>query len=427
MDKIPHSAELEDLLLGSVLVSPFTLGRITAELGPDDFYRQNARQLFVAMIELEQANVEINQLTLIHHLDSASVRYADAGYICGLTLGLPELRSPAPLIAKLKALTASRNLLRLASSITNQIADVDPIELLDTAEHSLADIRRRIGSVSKSFREMSAIDVEAGEQIENLHKGLSTAIPTGYKTLDRATRGGNQPGDVWVVASLTGRGKSSWALGAARMQAVAGIPVGIVSREMSDFENYCRMLSAASGVPMWRIKPGMYPDTYYCLQEWRPFTSTLPIAINSQTANIFEIRSQVKELAREGKIKSLFVDYLQLLGVSPETKMSSRAQEVSTVSRVLKEIAMENQIAVFALAQFNRYAAHGERPEIHHLAESSGIEKDASVVLILDMPEQKEGETDRECDMRIAKHRNGPCLTLKYRYRGDILTFEEAA
>jgi replicative DNA helicase len=196
---------------------------------------------------------------------------------------------------------------------------------------------------------------------------------------------------------------------------------------MSEFENYIRVLAGASQVPVWRVKPGMFPDTYYSLQEWRPFTATLPIWINTKTSNIFEIRSQVRELVRTKAIRSLFIDYLQLLSVSPDSKMSSRAQEVATVSRVLKEIAMENQIAVFALAQFNRYAAHGEQPELHHLAESSGIEKDASLVLILDMEKQKDKDPTRECEMRIAKHRNGPCLSLKYRYRGDVLTFEEAA
>lgn len=92
---------------------------------------------------------------------------------------------------------------------------------------------------------------------------------------------------------------------------------------------------------------------------------------------------------------------------------------------MLKEIAMENQIGVFALAQFNRQAANGERPELHHLAESSGIEKDASLVLILDMARQEDREVQRDCVMRVAKNRNGPLLSLPYKYKGDTLTFEE--
>lgn len=428
MNSLPHSAEYENLIVGAILVNPFLFAKVVAELTTEDFYTLNARQVFQTMIQLDAESVDLSETTILHHLKSQKANY-DIAYIVTLQHGVPVMTSDIRgYIAALKKKTALRRLLKLGSSIAEAAQETnDPLELLDDAEQSILEIRKRIGSVNQGFRSFEEIDVDAGEIIERLHKGESLAVPTGYKSLDRATRGGNQPGDVWVIASLTGRGKSSWALGAARQQAVAGIPVAFISKEMSEFENYTRVLSASSGVPAWRIKPGMFPDTYYSLQEWRGFTSTLPIVLNCGSGNLFQLRGQVRDLVRNKGIKSLFVDYLQLLNFGADTKLSSRAQEVATVSRVLKEMAMEHQIAVFALAQFNRYAAHGERPEIHHLAESSGIEKDASVVLILDMPEQKPNEPDRECEMRIAKHRNGPCLSLKYRYRGDILTFEEAA
>lgn len=425
---LPHDENAEKLILGAVFLNNFLINQVAALIEPDDFYSQVNRNAFIGMVQLSEGAVEINPITLNNQLKKetgtdqtiyySSLVQPAIGFASGVAHTAHVLREKANL----------RRLIRLAAEIEAQANDnEDPSSVADHIEQSLSEIRKRVGGSAMTFRSFEEIDVDAGEAIERLHRGDSSAVPTGYKSLDRATRGGNQPGDVWVVASLTGRGKSSWALGAARMQAVAGIPVAFVSREMSELENYCRVLSASSGVPMWRIKPGMYPDTYYSLQEWRSFTSTLPILMNCGSQNIFEVRGRVKEMVRTKGIKSLFVDYLQLLKLAPDTKASNRANEVATVSRVLKEMAMENQIAVFALAQFNRYAAHGERPEIHHLAESSGIEKDASVVLILDMPEQKDKESDRECEMRIAKHRNGPCLSLKYRYRGDVLTFEEAA
>lgn len=424
---LPFSQETEDTVLGSVMVSPFLLGSVMAELGPDDFYTQQAKSVFVAMLELDSGGVEINRTTMLEHLRS-NRGSVGAQYIVELGYGIPEMNSIKRYIEVLKEKSALRRLAKIGESITARAMDNDDAsELLGHAEQSLLEIRKRVGFAGRSFRSFDEVDVDAGHEIEKLHRGESAAILTGFKSLDAATRGGNQPGDVWVIAALTGRGKSSWALGAARSQAVAGIPVAFVSREMSEFENYIRVLSGASQVPVWRVKPGMFPDTYHSLQDWRQFVASLPIYLNTKTSNIFEIRSQVKEIVRTKGAKSLFVDYLQLLSVAPDTKMSSRAQEVATVSRVLKEIAMENQIAVFALAQFNRYAAHGEQPEIHHLAESSGIEKDASLVLILDMEKQKERDPTRECEMRIAKHRNGPCLSLRYTYRGDILTFEEAA
>jgi replicative DNA helicase len=424
---LPHNQEAEDATLGAVIVNPFLFSKVNQELTADDFYTQNARQVYSAMVHLDNAAVEINQRTIIEHVKNTGMR-VPTQYVLDLNYGIPMMQNIDRYLFVLKGKSALRHMAKIGESIIARAMDNDePIDLLGDAEQSLLEIRKRIGFAGRSFRSFNEVDANAGNEIERLHKGDSSAVLTGFKSLDFATRGGNQPGDVWVIAALTGRGKSSWALGAARAQAVAGIPVAFVSREMSEFENYIRVLAGASQVPVWRVKPGMFPDTYYSLQEWRPFTATLPIWINTKTSNIFEIRSQVRELVRTKAIRSLFIDYLQLLSVSPDSKMSSRAQEVATVSRVLKEIAMENQIAVFALAQFNRYAAHGEQPELHHLAESSGIEKDASLVLILDMEKQKDKDPNRECEMRIAKHRNGPCLSLKYRYRGDVLTFEEAA
>jgi replicative DNA helicase len=427
---LPHDSESERVLIGSILLTNHLAIRLISELQPDDFYSSTNRQIFIAIMGLCQANAEITPVTIAQQL-RASGELTEQGWMhlvthCSSLVADLMIGGPEQYIKSLKEKSTLRRILQATESARTRVDDGEGSqEVLRLLEDSVLEIRQRSGVVGSAFRPMSDVMQETEGQLERLKNGNSLAVPTGFKSLDQTTRGGIQPGDVWVIASLTGRGKSSWALASARHQAEASIPVAVVSREMSDFENSARMLSAVSQIPTWKVEPGMGPNIYESLIEWVPHLSSLPMWFNSRTGNVLEIRSQIKELVRVQGVRSLFVDYLQLMGVTLEIRNATRAQEVATVSRVLKEIAMENQIGVFALAQFNRLGAHGELPELHHLAESSGIEKDASLVLILDMEKPQEGVPTRACTMRIAKHRNGPLLSLAYNFRGDILSFEE--
>jgi replicative DNA helicase len=422
---LPNDEASERAILGAIILTNSLIDEASSTLQPDDFYVPSNRRIFVAMLALADAGVEITAITVAHQLEASGIKQQDdLSYCSNLTYGVPHFLRIATYAAIIKEKSAQRRFMHLGAEIISRAEDGDAIgDMADFAERTAAEIRSRAGAQAGAFASFADVAIEAREQYERLHKGDSRAIPTGYVDLDRATRGGIQPGELWVIAALTGRGKSAWMIGAARQQAASGHPCAIVSREMSDFENFSRAHSAVSGVPAWRIKPGLWPDDYHALMETWASVGALPIFINSRTANVFEIRSQVKELRRNYGVRSVFVDYIQLMGATSDTRNATRAQEVATVSRVLKEIAMENEIGVFALAQFNRIASHDERPEIHHLAESSGIEKDASLVLILDMEPQKEPQRERNCDWRIAKHRNGPLLTLPHVYRGDTLEF----
>jgi replicative DNA helicase len=428
---LPNSADSERAILGSIILSNRLADEAAVALRPEDFYVPSHRRIFLAMLELSEAGAEISPLTVAEHFRAAGELEAVGGltFISNLTNGLPQFTRLTTYTQIVKEKSSLRQLAKLGYEIASRAleGDEDSTAVATFTEEAAAEIRARAGDVKGGFRPFSDVSVEAEAVYEKMARGDSEAIPTGFLELDKATRGGIQPGDLWVIAALTGKGKSAWAVGAARQQATAGNPVAFISREMSDVENFTRAISGISGVPAWCIKPGLFPGDYEKLNEWLPHVGSLPIWINSRTANIFEVRSQVKDLVRREGVRTLFVDYLQLMGASSDSRNSTRAQEVATVSRVLKEIAMDCGIGVFALAQFNRYATHNDRPEIHHLAESSGIEKDASLVLILDMEDQQEYSSTRKCTMRIAKHRNGPLLNLEFQYDGDTLTFSAVA
>jgi replicative DNA helicase len=421
---LPNAEQEERMIIGALMLNPSLI--VQADIPATDFYWPSTRDAYLTISALYEEGEEITPPSIHYRTQDLGrpISVTDLSKMLTDARGLTSIRQQVSIVRE-KAL--KRRIAHVTSALNAGALNGEKgLDLIQKGEEALAEMRLSLGGSLAGFRPLKEIDAEAGVYYEKLRRGESDAIATGYKQLDDATRGGIHPGDVWVVASLTGRGKSSWAIGAARWQAEQGHEVAFVSREMADVENYTRLLCGAAGVAMWKVRPGMFLDTFQALTEWRSPVSDLPIHINSTTASIRELRPLIKEIVKLKGIKTLFVDYLQLLSVTGEWS-DKRAQEVAAVSRSLKEIAMENKIGVFALAQFNRLAAFGERPELHHLAESGGIEKDASLVLILDMNEQKDGETERPCTMRIAKHRNGPLMSLKYRYRGDTLTFWDAA
>lgn len=419
---LPNAQDAEQAIIGALMINPALIGQ--ALIDAEDFYWPSTRHAYQAICGLLSESQELNPPAIHYRTEETGnvVLVTQLSDMLDAARGVISIRQE---VAIVKEKARKRRIAKVAGVLQAGALNGEcSLDLIQSGEEALAELRRSLSGNSTGFRPLEDLDCEAGIQYDELRRGISNAIPTGFTHLDEVARGGIQPGEMWVVASLTGRGKSSWALGAARYQAEQNIPVAFVSREMSDYENYTRMLSAASGIPMWRIRVGMFTDTYQGLCDWREPLKQLPMFFNSTTSSVFELRSQVKELVKAHGVKSLFVDYLQLLSAHLENK--SRAQDVAAVSRTLKEIAMDNKIGVFALVQFNRLASHGERPELHHFAESGGIEKDASLALILDMNEQKDGEVERPCTMRIAKHRNGPLMSLKYVYQGDILTFKEA-
>lgn len=417
---LPNAEQAERAIIGALMINPVLIGQ--ADLSANDFYWPGIRECFKAIAGLIEETGDIDPVSIHHRTELTGhvVSVLEISNMLDAARGLTSIRAEVEIV---KEKARKRRIAKLTAALQAGALNGECSEdLIKQGEQALEEMRQELGARRGAFRSLKEIDVEAGQQYEKLRRGESTAIPTGFNQLDYTTRGGIQPGDVWVVAALTGRGKSAWALQAARYQGEQGIAVGCVSREMGDVENYTRLVCGAASLAMWKVRPGMFLDTYEALTEWRRPISELPIFINSRTSNVNELRMLVRELVKTEKIKTLFVDYLQLMEGG---QSATRAIEVAAVSRTLKQIAMDNQISVFALAQFNRMANHGDRPELYHLAESGGIEKDASLVLILEMNEQKDGEVVRPCAMRIAKHRNGPLMSLKYNYRGDTLTFEE--
>lgn len=319
----------------------------------------------------------------------------------------------------------------LKTYILNEAAKIALLEtassadLLDRVKRIVTKAEDHYRTSDNNFVFMSELTGKVQAVYDDLHAGVSYSVPTYFYSIDNLILDGFSRGDEHIIVGFTGSGKSALALAFARKQAENGHCVGIVSREMSDIENIMRLQASGADIPRWQMRKGMADHTHRDLSNHLTKFSELPIAFDTRTNNVEDLRPQVKRMVEGYGMKILYVDYLQLL--SSKTSQNSRAGEVQLISRTLKEIAMENKIPVVSLCQFNRGAATASIFDIlGHLKESSGIEQDASTILYVQIEKTEEKKVIKEAKLTVLKNRNGSTFaSVDLNYRGETFTFTE--
>lgn len=298
--------------------------------------------------------------------------------------------------------------------------------MLDDLKAAIAHADRRYKSLENNFLLMRDIVPKLEGVLSDFHAGVSYAIPTGFPIYDDLLLDGFSKGDLHIIAGMTGHGKSAIALNCAAYQARCDYFVGVVSREMSDVENAMRIQSSSQQIPRWQMKRGIYDTTFRELKAGMGELAKLPIAFDVRTTDIESLGVQVKRMCEQHEMKILYVDYLQLVGSNG--KRGSRAEEVAAVSRGLKLIAMENNIPVVALSQFNRGAMNADVMDLlGHLKESSGIEQDASTISYIQIDNSDPSAKSKRAKLQVLKNRNGTTFKPVYLdYSGETFTFTES-
>lgn len=431
MSDLPQAIASEETVLGAMIYG--TLKPADTKLTANDFYLHPHQEIFAALSQLTEEG-KVSPALLSDFLRSKARNATDERFtihaLSGMATGIPfGIKFDREIKSIIEASTR-RKIIQLAHALQERAisGDESNTELIDATSELLNTLRESQSGKTEGFRPLSEIAAEAAEKYAQMARGVNFNIPTGISEIDRVTRGGISPGDVWIIGAFTGHGKSALALQMARSQAEAGYQVGVVSREMLDLENFERIHSAKSETPLWLIKPGMKDVVYERLQESLPDVANLSISINSQTGNIFDLRRHVKRAVEKDGLKILYVDYLQLLEATDAKSNWSRANEIEKCSRLLKTMAMDFQIAIISLAQYNRSASYAGKAENHNFAESSAIEKDASVILHLDLEKVEPGEQIpkwRKATIRIGKGRQSPQIETTLSFRGECFTFSD--
>lgn len=423
----PHNEEVEQSVLGAVLIDKDAINIVSELITPKDFYNDINGLIYEAMLYLYDERKPIDTVTLTTRLKKMKVYdKIGAAYLSDLVNIVPTAANIEHYANIIKELSTKRTLIQTGTKIVELAykEEQEIKDILDRAESSIFSISQ--GHLTRGFIAIKDALAASFDRIDELHKsgaGLR-GIKTGFFDLDN-TLSGFQDSNLIILAARPGQGKTAMAVNIAQYISVEGkTPVGIFSLEMSKEELVDRLLVGQADVDAWRLKTGkLSEDDFGKLSEAMGELADAPIFIDDTPGiSISEMRTKARRLQLEHGIKLLLVDYLQL--VDPGRRYDNRVQEVSVVSQALKNLARELKIPVIALSQLSRAVEHrGEKkPQLADLRESGAIEQDADVVMFLYRPDDQYLPT-MPIKLLIAKHRNGPTGEIDLLFRGDRIKF----
>jgi len=433
-DTLPHSDDAERSVLGAVLLDNRQIHKAQEVLTFEAFYSERHRRIFRAIEELAETGSALDLVTLKEVLERRGEIDACGGlpYLASLVDGTARSANVEHYARIVKEKSILRDLIRSAQEILSSAmrAEGPSDAIVDEAERAIfhvAEERLRAG-----FLSMKTVGERSIKLIEDLthRREPITGIPSGFLQLDEWTAG-LQPSDLIILAARPSMGKTALALNlGAHASLRNGRTVGIFSLEMSHQQLFSRMLCAEAHVDAHRLRTGRIGK-----EEWQRIIKTFaelseaPMYIDDTPGlSIGEMRAKARRLKLEHGLDLLIVDYLQLM--SGRGRYDSRQQEISDISRSLKETAKELNVPIVALSQLSRAPEQrgtGEkRPQLSDLRESGAIEQDADVVLFLFREEiYKKDDPDLKgrAELIIGKQRNGPTGVVDLHFIREFTSF----
>ena len=418
----PQNVDAEQAVLGAIFLEPSALTVASEVLIPEDFYRAAHQKIFTVMLKLNDQGQAVDLITVSEDL-SATKLLEDTGgvsYLSELAASVPTAANIEYYARIVEEKSLLRRLIRTATGIAQDgyNREDDVTALLSEAEKSILEVaqRKNVGA----FHIIKDVLVRTYDNIEllNNRKGNITGIATGFAELDRMTAG-FQRNDLIIVGARPSVGKTAFALNIAQNVATkTSENVAIFSLEMGAEQLVMRMLCAEGNINAQNLRTGALTD-----EDWGKLTMAMGSLSNAGIfiddtpgIKIGDIRSKCRRLKQEHGLGMILIDYLQLI-VGDGRSGENRQQEVSEISRSLKQLARELQVPVIALSQLSRGVEQRQdkRPMMSDIRESGSIEQDADIVAFLyrDDYYDKESENKNIIEIIIAKQRNGPVGTVQ--------------
>ena len=437
----PQNIEAEQSVLGSLMIDKDAVIKIADFLQSTDFYKPAHQKIYETMIELYQRHEPIDILSLPNRLKDKGFLQDIGGisYLTSLTNMVPtasSIVSYAKIVQQKKLL---RDLIGAAYDISElgfqEDRDVD--DLLDEVEQKIFGVTQK--SISgQQFKDIKEDLTGAFDKIEKLHRGEKPlrGIGTGYKQLDHMLSG-MQKSDLLILAARPSLGKTSLALNIALHAAMKEkASVGIFSLEMSREQLVDRLISAESGIDLWKIRTGNLKEEeqdFEYLHQALDRLSRAPIYIDdAATSNIMRLRTMARRLQADRGLDLIIIDYLQLI-TPRDNKACNMVQQITEISRGLKALARELNVPIIALSQLSRAVEQRDHkvPKLSDLRESGSIEQDADVVMFIyrkDRDKIDEDLTEEEkntAKIIVAKHRNGPIGEVDLKFIPNLVSFRD--
>ena len=438
----PQARELEEAVLGAMLIDRDAVSEIIDILKPESFYLDSHQTIYRAIMTLFERSEPVDILTVTEQLrKSGELEMAGGAFFIA---ELSNKVSSAANVEHHARIVSQKHIQRELISISTTIIrdafedTTDVLELLDRSEQALFSVAEQ--NLRRSYDDMGSLISKAIKEIDEVrkHENSLTGIASGFTLLDRLTSGW-QRSDLIIIAARPGMGKTAFTLALGRNAAVDhSKPVALFSLEMSSVQLVKRLISMETELTGDKIRKGNLAD-----HEWIQLTNQVgklgvaPIFIDDTPAiNIFELRAKCRRLKQKHDIQLIVIDYLQLMSGTPNGKQGNREQEISNISRSLKSIAKELHVPVIALSQLSRAVetrGGTKRPQLSDLRESGAIEQDAYLVIFLYRPEYYGLDKDDNgqqlapgySEVIVAKHRNGALESVPVRFIDKFAKFTD--
>ncbi len=433
----PQSLEAEKALLGSILIKSDALFEVLENIKPESFYSEKHKIIFQAILELHNSNEPIDLLSLTTKLKNKKILDSVGGevYIAELASFTPSSGNVDYYSKIVLDKYIKRKLIEAAEKIAGIGFDEEreTEESIDQAEKEIFSISQNISSAE--FHNIADVSKSAFERLEKLQEGSDKlrGVPTGFSSLDLKLSG-FQPSDLIILAARPSVGKTSLALDFTRKVAVDHKKtVAFFSLEMSKEQLTDRLLAAEAGVDAWKLRTGNINEEneFEALRDAMERLSSSKIFIDDNSYNnVLKMKSAARKLKRKYGLDLIIVDYLQLMAPIKTGKNTTPVQEVTEISRGLKQLAKELDVPVIALSQLSRNIEHrGENsePRLSDLRDSGSIEQDADVVMFIHRNKSEEEGKVREemTKLIVEKHRNGATGVINLYFDSAKTTFNE--
>jgi replicative DNA helicase len=423
LDRVqPSAVEIECAILGAMILEKDVIDEL--DLNESDFYSDNNKIIFSAIKRIKSKNNPVDIFTLTDELRKTG-ELEGLGGVYSITMLTANVASSSNIqyhsqIVRQKSI--SRKLIRLSSTIQDMAFDqnTDVADIFEYVEKEFTDITN--GSVDDDFFDMYSSLEETLNHINkiqiNKENGVETAIPTGLNDLDIKLNGGWHAPDLIILGGRPSMGKTQFAVNFAKYAGKSDNECLFVSIEMTKIQLIIRMLTEHEGIDFYKLKTGQLNN-----EEWgfinNKVTELLDLKLNIaddyNIRNISNIKSLARKLHRQGKLKLMIIDYLQL--IKTNLKLGTRDLEIGYITGELKNLAKELNIPIILLAQLNRpmKGIKVSSPKLEDLRESGNIEQDADIVILPHRPTYydtnaiDENGFSWECRgwLIIAKHREG--------------------
>nr|YP_009163574.1 replication helicase subunit [Triparma laevis]BAS19028.1 replication helicase subunit [Triparma laevis] len=429
---LPHNFLSEKVILGNLLISNEALDITLRTLSVEAFYFKNHQIIYQTICTLHNTKKLINLTTLTNYLQEQGLLEKIGGVTVLIELinQVPNLVNLEEYLSLIQDKFIRRTLIKLGYQIINSsyVTNISLEQIILDLESELVLIGKKTetNQVLSSAELLSNVIQELKDKSNNI---TLPGISSGFYDLDALTQG-FQKSDLIITAGRPSMGKTAFCLNVAtNILKKNKLPILFFSLEMSKEQLMYRLLASETNINSTRLRAGNIKQS-----EWDILNSTvkrfsrLPLFIDdTPNISIIEMRKKIKKIRFEQqKLGLIIIDYLQLMENS--NKNENRVQELSQITRGLKNIAREFNVPVIVLSQLSRNVENriNKRPILSDLRESGSIEQDADLVLMLYRDEYYNVETAEPniTELIISKHRNGPIGTAKIFFEGEYTKFK---